>query len=401
MAWHLVRACPEGDQKKKNQGNFRVFAPHGFIYRVAGYSCVYLYKKNFRMTSPNHIPDDAQRFRQEALRWLVRRQDVLWGAQDEMAFQRWLAADPLHATAYAHSEERWSRLDGMPDDLRARMRQRLQQDKASLSARTAPQPSRRRFLAWPMASGAVMAAVVGGGYVAWQHVQAQPMSVQAFHTERGLQKNVSLTDGSRLRMDTATDLEVRFYRQRRELQLHEGQVVLEVQHDGRPFHVLAGHTRVTVVGTRFSVRYTPGMPGNAGVQVAVEEGKVRVAALDEAEIESGAYNLQAGILLTAGQQIASDAQGALGAMLPVPADGIAPWRDQRISFVDIPLAQALAEVERYRPTGLLVRDPQVAAMRLSGTFDPMATSVLHKALPRALPVRLQANNGLIEVVPIK
>lgn len=345
--------------------------------------------------------NDLQRFRQEALGWLVRRRDAQWSAQDEASFQTWLHSDPLHAQAYAQGETFWGELDGMPDDLRASMRSRLAQDKARLaSARSVQQPTRRRFLAWPVVSGMAMAGVAGVGYMTWSHLQAQPTSVQAFRTERGQQQNVNLADGSSVRMDTATQLEVRFYRQRREVQLIEGQAVFEVQHDGRPFHVLAGLTRVTVVGTRFSVRYTPGMPGHAGVQVAVEEGRVRVAALGVAEAESGAYDLQAGDLLTAGQQISTDAQGMVASPVSaVSADGVAPWREQRVSFVDVPLAQALAEVERYRSTGLQVRDPKVAAMRLSGTFDPMAISALHKALPRVLPVRLQEKNGVIEVVP--
>ena len=352
------------------------------------------------MTSQTLQPQEEQRLRQEALGWLVRREDAQWGAQDEVAFQTWLQVDLRHADAYARSEQRWGELDAMPGDLRARMHARLAQDKAQLSARDVPQAARRRFLAWPVVSGMAMAGIAGVGYMTWSHLQAQPTSVQSMRTERGQQQNLTLADGSSVRMDTATQLEVRFYRQRREVQLLEGQAMFEVQQDGRPFHVLAGRTRVTVVGTRFSVRYTPSMPDNEGVQVAVEEGRVRVAALSAAEVERGTYDLQAGDLLTAGQQIATNVQGtAASPVSAVSADGIAPWREQRVSFVDMPLSQALAEVERYRSTGLVVRDPKVAALRLSGTFDPMAVSALHKALPRVLPVRLQEKNGVTEVVP--
>ena len=87
-----------------------------------------------------------------------------------------------------------------------------------------------------------------------------------------------LPDGSALHLDTATRLNARLYRQRREVMLIEGQARFEVQADARrPFHVLAGGARITVVGTRFAVRYTPGMAGYDGVRVAVEEGRVQVA----------------------------------------------------------------------------------------------------------------------------
>ncbi len=353
------------------------------------------------MTPLNSSPDDAQRLRKEALDWFVQRRDAGWRTEaQEQAFQAWLAADPGHADAYAHCSSQWNQLDDMPADLLARMRQNLAQDKARLVTRKpVADPSRRRFLAWPAASAMAAVGVGGVGYVVWQHIQAQPIYVQAFRTERGQQRTAQLPDGSHMRLDTATQLEVGFYRQRREVRLLDGQAVFEVQPDaGRPFHVLAGATRITVVGTRFSVRYTPGLPGHAGVQVAVEEGKVRVARLDLPVEAQGAYDLQAGTLLTAGQQIAADVRGEPGTITAVSADGIAPWREQRVSFVDVPLAQALTELERYAVTGLIVHDPKVAAMRLSGTFDPMATGALRKALPRVLPVRLRDQDGLTEVL---
>nr|WP_081593462.1 FecR domain-containing protein [Thauera linaloolentis] len=334
--------------------------------------------------------------------WFVRRRDAGWQSDQEPAFQAWLAADPRHTEAYQRCSRQWNELDGMPADLLANMRRNLVRDKARPAAGQAPAvPSRRRFLLWPAYSA--MAAVVGGvGYVTWQHLQAQPIYTQAFQTARGQQQNVQLSDGTRLRLDTATRLEVSYYRQRREVRIIGGQAVFEVQAAvGSPFHVLAGPMRVTVAGTRFLVRYTPDLPGNASVQVAVEEGAVRVARLVPAEAEQGRYDLLAGTLLLAGQQIAADEQGELGPIAAVVADGIAPWREQRVSFVDVPLGQALAELERYRSTGLVVPDPAVAALRLSGTFDPMNPAALRAALPRVLPVRLHDRGGHFEVAPIR
>ena len=142
-----------------------------------------------------------------------------------------------------------------------------------------------------------------------------------------------------------------------------------------------------MVGTRFAVRYTPGVPCEEGVRVAVEEGRVRVARADGSGVE-----------LAAGQQVASDALGRLGPVAAVPASGIAPWRESRVSFDDTPLAQALAEFSRYGPTRLRVHDPQVAALRLTGTFDPRSLDNFRRVLPRVLPVRLREQGGETEIV---
>jgi len=355
--------------------------------------------------TPSFSSSDPPQLRRQALGWMVRRNDAGWTAQDEALFQHWLSADPRHVQMYAQWDGRWAQLDAMPADLVAGLRRKLEADKAQASEmHTTPhraQASRRHFLFWPATSVLTMAAMGGVGYMAWQHLQAQPLSEQVYHTDRGQQQSIVLADGSRVRLDTATRLEVRMFRQRREVRLLDGQAVFAVLHDGRPFHVLAASHRVTVVGTRFSVRYTPDIPGNDGVQVAVEEGKVRVAALHDTEVDGGTYDLMAGQLLTAGEQLQTDGHGGAGDVVSVSADDIAPWREQRVSFVDVPLSQALAELERYRPTGLVVRDAKVAALRLSGTFDPMMVGALHKALPRVLPLRLEARHGVTEVLPVK
>jgi len=351
-------------------------------------------------------PEDAPGLRQDVLDWFIRRQRDGWSAQDEAGFQAWLHADASHRRRYAQWESHWKALDGIPAADVAQLRRNLERDKAREAdaqqnrapGLVVPQGVSRRVFA-PALAVASMAVLVGGaGLMAWNHWQAQPVFAQAFSTQRGQQVEVPLPDGSRLRLDTATRLEATYYRQRREVKLQDGQAVFSVQADaGRPFHVLAGPVDITVVGTKFSVRYTPGLPGSQGVQVAVEEGRVRVARRDGAPREAPP-GLPDAVDLIAGQQVAADSSGTLGPVGAVPGDGIAPWRDSRVSFVNTPLAQALAELERYGSPGLAVRDPAVAALRLSGTFDPRDVRTLRRVLPNALPVRLREAGGVTEIV---
>lgn len=346
------------------------------------------------MSAPASPSEHAVRQRREALGWFVRRRDAAWRPVDEADFQRWLAQHPDHPAAYARCATQWQSFDAMPHDLVAGLRRTVARDRAALAP---PMPDRRRFLQPVLALGSA-AAMGGVGVVAWRQLDAQPLQVESLSTARGQQKDVELPDGTRLRLDTATRVEVAYFRDRREVRLIDGQAVFSVQPDAaRPFDVRAGPLRVTVVGTRFSVRHTPGQPGHDGVSVAVEEGKVRVA---RAGPDGGEPAPGSALFLTAGEQVAGDAAGALGPVGAVPADGIAPWRAQRVSFVDARLDHALAELARYGPTGLVVRDPQVAALRLTGTFDPLNPATLRLALARALPVRLvDTATGTAVVVP--
>lgn len=344
----------------------------------------------------------------QALRWLVRREDGL-DAAAEAGFQAWLRADPAHLAAFADMAGAWQGVDEIPADGVARLRAGVPLleapapsvvlPPAQRPARQAERAGRAGWFSWApgaLAAGVVV-AVLGGGGLGWAHWQRQPVFSQHYASARGQQLETRLPDGSMLRLDTASQAEVTLYRQRREVRLPEGQVMFTVQGDkARPFDVLAGRMRITVVGTRFSVRYTPSL-GSQQVQVAVEEGHVRVARADAAPQENGMPGADA-VELTAGQTVAADAEGRLGPVGRVAAENIAPWRGQRVNFDNTPLAVAVAELERYGNTGLRVRDPAVAALRVTGSVDLRRIGDFARSLPHVLPVRLVPREGLDEVV---
>lgn len=344
---------------------------------------------------PAHSPAASSTESGEAaLDWFVLRTGGQLEVAEEAAFQAWWAVDGAHRVAFSLHQNDWRALDALPVDGLHTLRKNLAADKAA-AARVA---SRGRawwsgLFAWAPQGALAAVALMAGGYLAWSFWQQQPVFTQSFATARGQQLEVALPDGSSLRLDTLTSADVKFYRERRELRLPQGQAMFQIKGDpARPFDVLAGPLRITVVGTRFSVRYTPGVPGHAGAHVAVEEGRVRVAragrsAMGDAVVE-----------LVAGQQIATDMMGLLGAVSAVPATGIASWRESRVSFDNAPLDQALAEFARYGPVSLAVREPAVAALRVTGTFDPRRLDNFSRILPQVLPVRLRERGGEAEIV---
>ncbi|MET0322591.1 MAG: FecR domain-containing protein [Duganella sp.] len=351
------------------------------------------------MTQPPSSPVSSDPD-QQALDWFARRERAL-SPEEEQQFDAWLRADPAHGAALARWHGDWARLDALPDAGIARLRRQLAADKAAMASPAIPaSPGRRHWLAGlaafaPRAALATVAvSAAGGGLLAWRRWQQQPLYAADFRTARGQQQDVTLPDGSVLRLDTDTRVAVALYRERREVRLLNGQAVFRVQGDAaRPFDVLAGAVRVTVVGTRFSVRHTPDIAGASDVQVAVEEGRVRVARAS-ATATDGAPTIELG----AGQRIAADADGQCGDISQVAAAGIAPWRDGRLTFDNAPLAQVLAEFGRYGGTGLRVTDPAVAALRVTGTFDPYRLENFRRVLPRVLPVTLRQNGAVTDIV---
>jgi len=369
--------------------------------------------------SPNATPAtsaDPAEVRDEALTWFVRRNNEAFSANDEQAFQVWLSADPARPAAFAHWEAQWQAFEAIPVETRQRLQSELVIGKAQQSAKLNPAlkpppstphpPTHRRVVAPAFAVIAVMAVGLGAVTMAWNHWQAQPLYVQSFNTPRGQQMEATLPDGSHLRLDAATRLQVSYYRKHREVVLGDGQAVFSVRSDpAKPFHVTAGPVRVTVVGTRFMVRHLPDMPGDPGVQVAVEEGRVRVQRTQHMSKPGQANHSNASamgadetVYLAAGQQVSSDAQGQLARVASLPGAAFALWRDNRVRFDNTRLDQALAELARYRDPQLKVRDPEAAALRITGVFDPNDPATFKRVLPMSLPVKLLAAGDTTEVV---
>jgi transmembrane sensor len=330
----------------------------------------------------------------DALDWFVRRTGGHWTDADEETFQTWCSSDVQHRRAYDNCAAHSQALDLTPKSSLEILRANLAHDLAGEAQITrVPQVSRRRLLV-PAFSVAAVALVAGGlGYATWSSMNDRVVFAQTFTTPRGKQQEATLPDGTKIRLDTATRLEVSFYRNRREVRLSDGQAVFSVQRDeAKPFTVVAGPTKVTVVGTKFSVRYTPALPESQGAFVAVEEGKVKV----EGTLEPSAQP----VFLTAAQQITVAGSGRLGEVASLAANDIAPWRNNRLSFDNTRLDQVVAEMERYGDTRLVLQDSAVADLRVTGTFNPTRLDTFVRVLPQAAPVRLVPKGDKLEVVRV-
>lgn len=364
-----------------------------------------------------------------AASWAVRKRNGL-NAQDYEKFEAWINADPRHAGAFEDMNATIDNVGQMSADDVAMLKAGVHSHSRStaMAARaTAPSNGRAEclgrcsdhptWLPWrlnlgtrfPRAAAATMLiAVLGSGWMGWEHWRQLPTFEQAYVTERGQHLAINLpdgeTEGSTLLLDTATKAEVRLYRDRREVYLTSGQAMFTVQSDPqRPFHVRAGNLRITVVGTRFSVRQThTGLDAGQTV-VSVEEGRVRVARAEVAEQreKSSTGNRDGDVPpldLLAGQMVVAGTNGSFGKVVNVPPATIAQWRNGRLSFDQTPLAEAIAEFERYGRTGLIVRDPAVAAMPVGGSYGLRHFQHFAESLPRVLPVQLVARGEVIEVI---
>jgi transmembrane sensor len=223
------------------------------------------------------------------------------------------------------------------------------------------------------------------GLLAWRHAPWQEWTAD-LRTASGEQKTITLVDGTRLVLNTATAVDVAFTATERRLALVAGEILITTATDPsptrRPFIVRTAQGSLRPLGTRFDVRSLDG-----STRVAVFEGAVEVRP---------AASAQAAVV-HAGEQMEFKA-GALQAVQPVDGNA-ALWERGMLLAKDMRLGDVIAELARYRP-GVLRCDPAVAGMLTSGALGVTDTDAALALLSSQLPVRIERRTRYwVTVVP--
>lgn len=324
-----------------------------------------------------------------AAQWLAQQEEGLDTAQ-AAAFSAWIAQSPHHQQAYDSLMVLMGKVAEMPALAMSATQQRVaayewKAPATTLSSRWAKWRLRRSM---PFVLTLLVVCVVG-----WHAFQDEEVFADTYTTARNEHRHIALPDDSQLTLDTKTTVAVSFTEKKRVVTLPEGQAFFQVAaRDNMPFEVLAGQARITVVGTRFSVRYTKDGIHPDTTQLAVEEGHVRI-------VKNSWWPWQKRMDLYAGDTVIMTRDGQLGNI--IHTDYASPallWRTGRIDFSNVPLSQAISEFERYGDTHVVIHDPAVAQLRVQGSFDLQRVDAFMRAIPQALPVYPVRRGQLTELL---
>lgn len=268
---------------------------------------------------------------EEASAWHARLKAPTVSSKTLEAFQTW-RADPDHRAAYAKVEDAWraaSALGGDPDVERL------------LAA--IPRRSRAKALGASLALAACLLAAVAIALI---------IRPQTYATKVGEQRVAALVDGSSVRLDTASKVEVRYTAGERRVELVSGTALFEVAKDtSRPFVVEAGGATVRALGTRFEVRRDGGP-----VSVTLLKGSVEVRPATGEIL----WRLRPGEQLTL--------RGPAPAPQMVDTAAATSWTSGRIVLRATPLDEAVREVNRYSRRKLVVASADASPLLVSGSF---------------------------------
>lgn len=310
----------------------------------------------------------------QAVQWYVRRASGEMSAADTLALEHWLAAHPGH-------RHTWAQLLQMGERLQQRAEHLPSGTACDVLANAAPR-GRRRALGRLLAVGGSLGLLWLGRDLV--HEAVHPADLR---TAAGERREVALSDGTRLRLNTATAVDVIFDASARRIRLREGEIEIDTGRDPatRPLWVETRDARLVPVGTRFSVRQL-----DTDTRLAVSEGAVDVHLTDHAQARR----------IDRGEQVRFDRHQI------DPPETLDPtrlaWTSGMIVAANRRLDELLAEVARHRP-GRLTWAPEVAGLRITGTWpldgdDP--TDRILASLARRLPVHIQRTTRYwVRVIP--
>ena len=298
--------------------------------------------------------------RQRAAEWLIQLSEAESDTQRaalQAACQTWQQQHPGHAEIFRQMQTLWQSLADHADTAK---------------------PKRSKGRRKALIGTALSALLLLGGL----QLQSTRYWLADERTSTGEIRQISLSDGSRITLNTHSAVDIRFDAHTRTIRLSEGEVLAEVAHDPqqRPFIVENRDGTATALGTRYLVRQDADSS-----TVTVLESTVAVKPRHSATISK----------VYAGEQLRFDAQQAY-TLMPAPALADS-WHMQRLVFEDAPLSAVIARLAEYRP-GLLKLRTNTQSFRFTGVLPTDDSDKALSILQQALPIRIQRYSNYIVLV---
>ena len=334
----------------------------------------------------------------EAAIWAARIADGRLSEQERAAFQLWLDAAPRNAETMSGVIGGWRSVEAYAStpelvDLR---------QQALASARRVHRlRSIQNFVVagWRPAALAASILVAISVALAWSWLVPH-----GYETGLGERRIVVLTDGSKISLDAETLVRVRYAFGRRDLWLERGRAKFDVAKDPlQPFTVDAGGREVVATGTSFSVELV-----RKQMRVILYEG--HVAVLNDRGPEAGKElsaiepaGAPADRALTPGHELVvlaadpkADDQAPAAVVASIDPSGSLAWEAGQLVFKDEPLSEVVERSNRYATTQLVIGDPSVGSVRISGVFREGDVDSLVQGMTVAFPIR--ARDGGDQIV---
>lgn len=295
-----------------------------------------------------------------AASWLTLLMSDDVSEQDKYDWQQWRAQS-------ADNERAWHHIESMCAGFK-----KVDGTLARQSLSSLENPHRRSLLKL------VATLSLTGGAVHWGRQSTVWQTLTAdYRTGTGEQRQIALSEGSLLLLDTQTALNVYYSEQQRQVELLSGDIIIttskkeQQQASPRPFSVITPQGRIWALGTRFRVQLL-----EQKTHVAVYQGAVRMA-------PQNGGNMSPRIEAGQGSWLTDDQYGDIHQGEAEPA-----WVQGKLLADDLSLGDFVQALNRYY-SGIIRCEDDIASLRLSGVFLLKDVDKILEILPTILPVKIK------------
>ena len=315
------------------------------------------------------LTPETERLLQEAYDWMLVLENTGVTADERQEFEAWLASDPRHGDVYDQAvtvKAAFSSLSS--DDFDERVhRQTLRERAITFYDQTKLLFANTRLQV--AAAGAAMAGAAAMIFLTTLtgtrlEAPAEQPVIVAMQTEIGETKTVMLTDGSTVILAPSSSIEASYTREQRDVELLGGAAYFTVTEDpARPFSVKAGLLTATALGTSFDVKKSAGV-----FRVGVSEGQVGVSY--PLTLNGRSTSMMSSKVLEAGQQVAATIEAGLRSVSVIKPEQVAGWREGRLTYSGAPVAELVADANRYSSVPIVVADgsEHILNLEIRGVF---------------------------------
>lgn len=328
----------------------------------------------------------------EAAVWIARLHGPSRTKKMEHEFRAWQASAATHREAFERCTDAW---EDIPRIGLATAYESL------ASQRTAPVHSSggRREAAWRWITASAVAGAVAVAAVLLLYWRG----ANEYDTNVGEQRLVVLDDGSRVLLNTDTQFHVDFASAQRTVEVRSGEAFFEVAKDARrPFVVRIAGSEVVAVGTAFSVRYAPGPHAADELAVTLVEGQVNVrpafGKAGDALAPEHPVSMKAGDRLVLDRSSRNAASAVVASLDRPDVDRVMAWKRSETVFDDTSLADAVAEMNRYNRTPIVLLDGLASTnLRVSGLYRTSDSAGFASAVAALHGLALHEQAGRLEL----
>lgn len=300
---------------------------------------------------------------EQACHWISLELDGI-NLEINKEFNIWIK-NPEHKIVFEEEKNFINEIKSLPKDFLDELRNEVNQNREI-------ENRKKRFLKKfiPLAAACILAVV----YVSF--FMEIPNYSKEYLVSNKIQNNIVLPDNSKISLDANTSINVKYYKNKRLVELSRGKAIFDVtSNKEQPFIIQTDRINVKVLGTKFEVVNLDDL-----IQINVLEGVVKVSKVKENDKELAIVNKGESLVLDKNADLITQKNTNIAKLLQ--------WNEGKYNFQQTSLKEVLNEFSKHLDITVSFEKQNTSEYPISGNFDVEHFDDFLKVLPMIHPIKV-------------